>query len=172
MKKYLPIALLAYILFLSCSEKSPSLSDQLKTNLISHLKKIDSVAVLDSIHIVYNVPLNEKLGRILDDSGYSIEIRNVQSQLSAAKEKNDEKGIEIYQGEINYMNKVSDSVSKSIVSADTTRELGRMISVIYVISKNQKTQLDSALFFIDSASNMLYPSLIDWSLRNAIQKLN
>ncbi len=172
MKKYLPIGLLAYILFLSCSEKSPSLSDQLKTNLISHLKKIDSVAVLDSIHIVYNVPLNEKLGRILDDSGYSIEIRNVQAQLSAAKEKNDEKGIEIYQGEINYMNKVSDSVSKSILSADTTRELGRMISIIYVISKNQKTQLDSALFFIDSASNMLYPSLIDWSLQNAIKKLN
>ncbi len=136
------------------------------------MKKIDSVAVLDSIHIVYNVPLNEKLGRILDDSGYSIEIRNVQAQLSAAKEKNDEKGIEIYQGEINYMNKVSDSVSKSILSADTTRELGRMISVIYVISKNQKTQLDSALFFIDSASNMLYPSLIDWSLQNAIKKLN
>ena len=108
----------------------------------------------------------------VDDSGYSIEIRNVQAQLSAAKEKNDEKGIEIYQGEINYMNKVSDSVSKSILSADTTRELGRMISIIYVISKNQKTQLDSALFFIDSASNMLYPSLIDWSLQNAIQKLN
>jgi len=172
MKKYLPIALLAYILFLSCSEKSPSLSDQLKTNLISHLKKIDSVAVLDSIHIVYNVPLNERLGRIVDDSGYSMEIRNVQAQLSAAKEKNDEKGIEIYQGEISYMNKVSDSVSKSILSADTTRELGRMISIIYVISKNQKTQLDSALFFIDSASNMLYPSLIDWSLQNAIKKLN
>lgn len=153
-------------------EKSPTLSDQLKTNLISHLKKIDSVAVLDSIHIVYNVPLNEKLGRIVDDSGYSIEIRNVQAQLAAAKEKNDEKSIEIYQGEINYMNKVSDSVSQSILSADTTRELGRMISVIYVISKNQKTQLDSALFFIDSASNMLYPSLIDWSLQNAIKKLN
>lgn len=172
MKKYLPIGLLAYILFLSCSEKSPTLSDQLKTNLISHLKKIDSVAVLDSIHIVYNVPLNEKLTRIVDDSGYSREIRNVQAQLSAAKEKNDEKGIEIYQGEINYMNKVSDSVSQSILSADTTRELGRMISIIYVISKNQKTQLDSALFFIDSASNMLYPSLIDWSLQNAIKKLN
>ncbi len=172
MKKYLLITLLAYILFLSCSEKSPSLSDQLKTNLISHLKKIDSVAVLDSIHIVYNVPLNERLGRIVDDSGYSMEIRNVQAQLSAAKEKNDEKGIEIYQGEISYMNKVSDSVSKSILSADTTRELGRMISIIYVISKNQKTQLDSALFFIDSASNMLYPSLIDWSLQNAIKKLN
>lgn len=115
---------------------------------------------------------DEKLGRIVDDSGYSIEIRNVQAQLSAAKEKNDEKGIEIYQDEINYMNKVSDSVSKSILSADTTRELGRMISIIYVISKNQKTQLDSALFFIDSASNMLYPSLIDWSLQNAIKKLN
>lgn len=172
MKKYLPIVLLVYVLFLSCMEKSPTLSDQLKTNLISHLKKIDSVAVLDSIHIVYNVPLNEKLTRIVDDSGYSREIRNVQAQLSAAKEKNDEKSIEIYQGEINYMNKVSDSVSQSILSADTTRELGRMISIIYVISKNQKTQLDSALFFIDSASNMLYPSLIDWSLQNAIKKLN
>lgn len=172
MKKCLSALLLASILVLSCREKSPTLSDQLKTSLISHLKKIDSVAVLDSIHIVYNVPLNEKLGRILDDSGYLIQIRNVQAQLSAAKEKNDKNGIEIYQGEIDYMNKVSDSVSQAILKADTTREFGRMISVAYTISKNQKTQLDSALFFIDSVSNMLYPSLIDWSLQNAIKKLN
>ena len=172
MKKCLPVILLAAILVLSCREKSPTLSDQLKKNLISHLKKIDSVAVLDSIHIVYNVPLNEKLLKIIDDSGYSIQIRNVKAQLLAAKEKNDKKGIEIYQDELNYMDKVTDSVSQAILKADTTRELGRMISIAYTISKNQKTRLDSALFFIDSASNLIYPLLIDYSIQNAIEKLN
>jgi hypothetical protein len=131
-KKTFAIVMLAYFLFLACKTKTTSLPDQLKTTLASHLKKIDSLAVLDSLHILYNVPLTEKLGRIIEDSAYSIRIRGAQAKLLSAKENNDTKGIEKYQDELNYMNKVFDSVSNSISSGDTGKLLG-----IYNYKKSQ-----------------------------------
>jgi hypothetical protein len=170
MKKTFAIVILAYSLILSCKTKTTSLPDQLKTSLVSHLKKIDSLAVLDSVHILYDVPLTEKLGRIIDDSVYSFLIRSAQTKLLVAKENNDTKGIEKYQDELNYMNKVLDSVSNSISSGDTTRKYGHMIGVSYSITKNQITKIDSAVFFIDSVSNIIHPTLIDFFLENALKK--
>jgi len=170
MKKSFATILLAYSLFLACNTKSASLEDQLKTSLVLHLKKIDSLAVLDSVRILYNIPLTEKLGRIIDDSVYALLIRRAQVKLLTAKENNDVKAIEQYQDELNYMNKVFDSVSNSISSGDTTRKYGHVIGVSYSISKNQITKIDSAVFFLDSVSNIINPSLIDFFLEGAFKK--
>jgi hypothetical protein len=169
MKKSTSIIILACILFFSCKTKTTSLSDQLKTSLELHLKTIDSLAIIDSVHIIHNIPLTEKVGRIVDDSAYSMEIRDAKAKLSVAKGNNDIGEVERYQDELNYMNKVVDSVEKSISSSDTTLKYGYVVVVSYSITKNKKTKIDSTVFFIDSAYNIMHPSIIDMSLQKALK---
>jgi hypothetical protein len=170
MRKLL-VSIFALWFIISCKDPK-KLSEQLDETIANHIKKIDSLVALDSIQIRYNVPVTEKVVRIMDDSGYSIQIRNTQAQLSRAKEMKDKDSIEFYQFELNYLNKVFDSVAKSIESSDTTRKFGRMISVVYYITKNKQSKFDSTLVFIDSVSRMVNTEFMEAALRRTITSLN
>ncbi len=54
MKHIIRIAILSAVLFYACKSKPASLSDQLKTNFLTHLNKMDSAIVLDSFSIITN----------------------------------------------------------------------------------------------------------------------
>src|ERR1700746_365855 len=116
-------AFIALLVIVSCEHKK-DLSEQLSNSFANHLKKIDSIAVLDSVHILWNVSITERLGRIIDDTFYIREFMGVQANLLSAKRKNDKDSIEIYEYEINVMKNPIDSLTKSIVRADTTRKFG------------------------------------------------
>ncbi len=70
-------SVLAYILIVSCKSKPISLTDQLKTNLLTHLHKIDSTLVLDSFRILRIDTANQKLFSFFDDTLYKIVLARV-----------------------------------------------------------------------------------------------
>jgi hypothetical protein len=170
MKELLP-AIFGTLLMIACEHKK-DLSEQLNDSFANHLKRIDSLAVLDSIRILWNVPITEKLGRIIDDTIYKREFRRVQSQLLSAEQKNDKDSIEFYKYEIDYMEKPIDSLTKSIARGDTTRKFGYMMGVAYYIRKQQKTKIDSTIVIIDSVSAMRYTEFMDSAIRRTIKDLN
>jgi hypothetical protein len=67
------VAIFALLLIVSCAHRK-SLSEQLNGSFTNHLERIDSLAVLDSVHILLNAKVTEKLRRIIDDSVYIREI--------------------------------------------------------------------------------------------------
>jgi hypothetical protein len=164
-------AIFALLLIVSCAHRK-SLSEQLNDSFSNHLKKLDSSATLDSVHIQWNANVTEKLSRIIDDSVYVREYNRIQAQLSEALPKNDKDSIAFYRYEINYMEKEIDSVTKSIPQGDTTRRYGYLIGCAYYISKNQKTRVDSTLIFIDSTSTMRYTEYMDSAIGRTVRAMN
>jgi len=165
------VAIFALLLIISCKHQK-NLSEKLNDSFANHLKKIDSLATLDSVHILWNTTITERMGRIIDDTLYRREFMRVQAQLSRSQQKNDKDSIEFYQYEINYMEKEIDSVTKSIAQGDTTRKYGYLIGCAYYITKNQKTNIDSTIVIIDSTSTMRYTELMDSAIRLTIKKLD
>jgi hypothetical protein len=86
--RVLMIVILIPVLFLSCKQKPPNVSIQLKSNFLSHLEKMDSTVVLDSFRLVGIDSIDEKLERTIDDTIYTREFSRVQAQFAnAIKEK-------------------------------------------------------------------------------------
>jgi len=170
MRKLFPVIFLLSFIF-SCKNHK-DLAEQLKDSFANHLKRIDSSAVLDSVHILWNAPITDKLGRIIEDSILIREFTRVQSQMASAKQKNDKDSIEIYQYEINYMEKEIDAGTRSIVLADTSLKFGHLYGVAYSITKNQKTKMDSTIISIDSVSTMLFTEYLDSAIKRTIKGLN
>jgi predicted phosphohydrolase len=169
--RQLLVAIFALLLIVSCAHRK-SLSEQLNGSFTNHLERIDSLAVLDSVHILWNVRVTEKLGRIIDDSVYIREFTRIQAQLSNALPKNDKDSIAFYRYEINYMEKAIDSVTKSIDQGDTIHRYGYLIGCAYYITKNQKTKIDSTMVFIDSTSTMRYTEYMDSAIGRTVRTLN
>jgi hypothetical protein len=164
-------AILALLLNISCKHQK-NLSEQLDDSFINHLRKIDSLAILDSVQILWNTSVTQKLGAIIDDSVYVREFMRVQMQLRSAQQKNDKDSIEFYQYEINYMKREIDSVTKSISLADTTHKYGYLIGCAYYITKNKETKIDSTIIFIDSTSALRYTEFMDSAIRRTIKMFN
>ena len=160
--------MLALLLIGSCMRRK-SLSEQLNDSFTNHLKKLDSSAILDSVHILWNVNVTERLSRIIDDSVYIREFTRIQGQLSGALPTNDKDSIAFYRYEINYMEKEIDSVTKSIPKGDTTHRFGYLIGCAYYITKNQKTKMDSTMVFVDSTSTMRYAEFMDSALGRTVR---
>src|SRR5580698_5198722 len=113
------ISILIFILFILFSCKQPkTLSEQLTASFGSHLGKIDSLAVLDSVHIQWTIPVTQRLGRIIDDSVYIREFMRLQGQLAKARQRNNRDSIDFLEYEINYMKQEIDSVTRSIAQGD------------------------------------------------------
>ena len=90
MKRILWIIFLPGLIF-CCSSKPKSLSDQLKTNFLSRLNKVDSTIVLDSFNVIKVDTMDQKMERIIDDTIYKRELVRVQAQLTnAIKEKKED----------------------------------------------------------------------------------
>src|SRR5258708_2098874 len=164
-------ATFALLLIISCKYRN-NLSTQLTNSFANHLKKIDSFAALDSVHILWNITVTQRLSRIIDDSVYIREFMRVQAQLSGAQRKNNKDSIDFYQYEINYMEQAIDSVTKSIARGDTTRKYGYLIDCASYITKNGKTKIDSTLVYIDTTSTIRYTEFMDSSIKRTIRMLN
>ena len=150
-----------------------TLAENLTTNFANHLRKLDSSITLDSVHIIRFVSLNQRMGRIIDDSIYRREFMRIQVQLLRAQQNNYKDSIEFYQYEIkNLERRGIDSVTQSISVGDTTHNNGYLINCSYYISKNGKQKIDSTIVYIDLTSTMRYTEFIDSSLKRTIKKLN
>jgi hypothetical protein len=167
----LPLAIVTLLFIISCQHQK-NLSEQLNDSFTNHLKKIDASATLDSVHIIWNTIITEKVGRIIDDSMYVREFMRIQAQLMSAQKKNDIDSIQFLQYEINIMKEEIDSVTKSIGKGDTTRKYGYLIGCAYHITKKEKKKIDTAIVFIDSTSTMRYTEFMDSSIRRTIKSLN
>jgi hypothetical protein len=71
---------------LSCREKT--LNEQLTAAFSNHLNRLDPDASLDSVHIIWSVPVNEKLARVIDDTVYVREYNRIKRQLAKARMMN------------------------------------------------------------------------------------
>jgi hypothetical protein len=172
MKKISGMAL-AYILVLSCQTKPVSLSDQLKTNLLTHLEKIDSTVVLDSFKIVRIDTIDQRVERIIDDSIYSREFARVQRQYVNALIKGERPdSIEFYKGEVDYMVTQVDSLKKEILKADTIKKLGLAVVCRTQLRKNNGSQEVMLYYFLDFGMRIWDSELVDSSLAAAARRLD
>jgi hypothetical protein len=165
------VAIFLLLLISSCKQRK-SLQDQLKESFATHLKKIDSLAALDSVHILWKTTVTQKLGRVIDDSVYMREFVRVQGQLHNAQEKKEKDSVAFFEYEIHYMQKEIDSVTRSISLADSTQQFGLLMNCAYYITRNQKTKTDSTLIFIDSTSTMRYTEFMDSSIKRTLQSMH
>jgi hypothetical protein len=156
MKKTMAVVFLGTMLFLSCTHPA-TLSEQMKLNFSGHLKKLDSSLVLDSFRIIQIDTMVEKLGRMIDDTIYKLELHRVQSQLANAVKQQKKDSIAIYQEEINYMIPQIDSVTNSISKGDTKKIYGFMMRCAYQIRKNNLFVKDSIVYFFDNGMKIRNP---------------
>ena len=165
MRKFL---LLAFPLVLfSCHEKS--LQEQLTAAFSNHLKRLNPDASLDSVHIIWSVPVNEKLARVIDDTVYVREYNRIRRQLARARVVNDNDSIAFYRYEIRVLEHGIDSVSESIAQGDTTHSHGTLLSCTYYLTKNKKAIRDSTMLYLDSVNVLRYTQFLDSSMARAMR---
>src|SRR5580693_8963225 len=98
-------------LVLSCQHKT--FNDQLTDAFTNHLKDLDPDAVLDSVHILWRTPVNQKLARIIDDTIYVREYYRIRMELAGAQARNDKDSVAFCRYEISVLEHNIDSISKS-----------------------------------------------------------
>ncbi len=164
---------LAYLLFLSCKSKPVNLSDQLKTNLITRLEKIDSTVLLDSFRILRIDTIDKRLERVIDDSIYMREFARVQGQYINALAKGVRPdSIEYYKGEADYMVTQMDSLKREISQADTTKKLGLAIVCKTQVSRHGGGQELILYYFLDFSGKIWDSELVDSSIATASRRLD
>jgi hypothetical protein len=161
------ICLIVLATSVSCSRQK-NLSEQLAAAISAHLNRIDQSAKLDSFHILWDVPVTPKLGRVIDDSVYVREYSRIKTQLASALAKHDGDSIDFYQYELNYMKKEIDSITGSIASGDTSKKFGYLIGCSYLIKLNDNEKADSTIIFVDSTYTMRYTEFVDSALKRII----
>ena len=172
MLKVLTFAVLSYFILFSCKSKTPNLPEQLKTNYVSHLKKIDSTIVLDSFVLGRVDTINQRMERIIDDTIYTREFTRVQNQLTNAVKEKREDSIDFYQGEVNYMLTQFDSLKKEIVIANTTKKLGLLAVCKVYITKHNKNQVGEVYYFLDWNGTVWNSDMIDSSISFPNKRFN
>jgi hypothetical protein len=172
MKKVLTPAIILFALLLSCKSKHKNLSDQVKANFTSHVKKIDSTLVLDSFSVIRVDTINRRMERIIDDTLYTMEFNRILTQLANAKKGKRTDSIEFYQSEVNYMQTQFDSLKREIAAADTTKKLG-MVAVCRIrLKRNNATQEMIVYYFLDWNMKVWNPQMIDTAISSLSKKLN
>jgi hypothetical protein len=160
------------LLLLSCGCHHPrTLPESLTAVFSDHLRRIDSAAMLDSLHVRWNIPVTEKMGRVFDDSIYVREYSRVKAQLVGALSSGNKDSIGFYEYEIDYMEKEIDSIGRSIGLGDSTRRFGSLVGCSFYIHKSNKLRMDSTIVFIDTTSTLRFTDFIDSALRRTIKML-
>lgn len=162
------VCLFALLLFCACHHRT-TLPESLAVIFADHLQQIDTDAALDSVHVRWNFPVTEKLGRIIDDTIYVREYSRVKAQLAGALAAGDKDDIEFYEYEIHYMEKEIDSIAKGIVSSDSSRQFGSLVGCSFYIRKNKKTLMDSTVLFIDTTNTVRLTDMMDSALRRTVK---
>jgi hypothetical protein len=158
------------LLVISCKTKK-NLSEQLNETFSKHLLNYDSSSTLDSVHILWSVPVTRKLGAIIDDSIYNRELMRLEGQLAGAKERTDIDSIRFYLYEIHSLRTQMDSVTRAIPLQDTTHNAGHLINCAYYISKREKRTMDSVLIYIDSTNTMRYTEYMDAAISRTAKSM-
>jgi hypothetical protein len=140
---------LLYIISISCKSKPVNLSDQLKTNFLTHIQKIDSTLVLDSFSVLRIDTANQRLFSAFDDTLYKIVLARVQSQMANATKNHNTDSMAIYQYELDYMVPTSDSLTKEISKSDTTKKYGVLATCKIQVSKGNVKKTDRIYYFLD-----------------------
>jgi hypothetical protein len=162
------ITAFALLLFCACNHRR-TLPESLAIIFADHLQQIDSAATLDSVHVLWNIPVTEKLGRIIDDSIYIREYSRVKAQLAGALGAGDKDSIEFYEYEIHYMEKEIDSIGHGIGLSDSSRRFGSLVGCSFYITRNKKARMDSTILFIDTTSTVRFTDFLDSALRRTIK---
>jgi hypothetical protein len=171
MNRVLMLSILSYFLLFSCKSKSPSLTEQLKTNFISHLKKMDSTIVLDSFRVIRIDSIDQRHERTMDDSFYIREFTRVQAQLTNAIKEKKADSIGFYQDEVDYMRTQADSLNKEISKADTTRKLGLVALCKIQLSKHNRSQEGTIRYFLGMNMTIWNSEMIDSAIETTVRKL-
>jgi hypothetical protein len=172
MQKVLVTAAMMFALFSSCKTKTNDLTDQLKTNLLSHLKKIDSTVVLDSFKVLRIETITRRMERTIDDSIYMREFVRVKTQLNSAIKEAKGDSIGFYQQEVDYMLTQVDSLNREISKADTANKLGLVATCRIQLGKPNRNQEGIVYYFLDRSMNVLDSELIDSMLSSLSRRLN
>jgi hypothetical protein len=160
------------LLLLLCGCHHPrTLPESLAAVFSDHLRQIDSAAALDSLHVRWNLPVTQKMGRIFDDSIYVREYSRVKAQLAGAFSMGDKDSIEFYEYEIRYMEQEIDSIGHSIGLSDSSHRYGTVVGCSFYLSRNQKKKMDSTIVFIDTTSTIRFVEFIDSALRRTVKTL-
>jgi hypothetical protein len=77
------ISAFALLMLCGCHHRR-TLPESLTIIFADHLQQIDTAAKLDSVHVRWNFPMTERLGRIIDDTIYVREYSRVKAQLAGA----------------------------------------------------------------------------------------
>jgi hypothetical protein len=158
-------------LLLSGCHHPHTLPQALATIFSDHLRRIDSAATLDSVQVRWNFAVDEKHGRIFDDSIYVREYTRVKAQLAEALPIGNKDSIEFLEYEIHYMEQEIDSIGRSIPLGDTIRRYGSLVGASFYISKNNKFRMDSTIIFIDTTSTVRFTDFLDSALRRTVKTL-
>ncbi len=169
MKKLL-LLLCTLSILLSCHQKT--FNEQLTVAFTDHLKDLDPDAVLDSVHVLWRTPVNQRLARVIDDTIYVREYYRIRNELAGAQERNDKDSVAFCRYEISVLERNIDSISKSIPHADTTHKYGSLISCAYFLHKNNKAIADSTLIYIDSSHVLRYTAYLDTSISRTARSVS
>jgi len=160
----------ALLLFCGCHHPQ-ALPESLTAIFSGHLRRIDSAATLDSLHVRWNIPVTQKMGRVFDDSIYVREYSRVKAQLAGALSLGDKDSIEFYEYEIHYMESEIDSIGHSIGLGDSIHRYGSLVGCSFYISRNNKLRMDSTVVFIDTTSTVRFTDFIDTALHRTVNML-
>jgi len=166
------LSLITFLFFAVACRHPKTLPEQLKIVFDNHLQRIDEASVIDSIRILWKTAVNDRLGRIIDDSVYVREYSKVKMQLDNAKLKNDHDSIEIYEYEINHIQQVIDSISISIPKGDTLHSAGYLIGCAYYLTKGGIKKYDSTLVFLDTLNNLRFTEYLDTALSRSVKAVH
>ena len=172
MKGVIGIAFILPFIFTHCKSKPVSLSEQLEKNLLIHLNKIDSTIVLDSFGIIKIDTMVERLGKMIEDVIYKMEMRRVEAQLANAVKEQKPDSIEFYQGEVNYMQPQSDSLTKVISTADTTRKFGLLVICKARLKKNNQSRTTLLYYYLDNHMTIRNSDRVDNSVSELSREMN
>ncbi|HEV3412419.1 MAG TPA: hypothetical protein VG101_08070 [Puia sp.] len=166
------IRVVIFALLICCGCHHPrTLQESLTIIFSDHLRQIDTAAMLDSLHVRWNIPVTEKMGRIFDDSIYVREYSRIKGQLAGALITGDKDSIEFFQYEIRYMEKEIDSIGHAIGESDSSHRYGSLVGCAYYISGNMKKMMDSTIVFIDTTSTLRFTDFMDSALRRTDKML-
>ncbi len=164
-------AVISAVLIYSCKSKSHNLSDQVKANFITHVKKIDSTLVLDSFRVIEIDTINRRMERIIDDTLYMLEFHRVQTQLANSMKGTRADSIEFYQGEVNYMQTQFDSLNREVLKADTTKRLGLLAICKIQLTKDGRSGDMIVYYFLDWNMKVWNPEMIDTTISGLSKRL-
>lgn len=166
------IAKIILAALLSCGcHHSKTLPESLTAIFTDRLHRIDTATALDSLHVQFNIPVTEKLGRIIEDSVYIREYSRIRAQLAGALLMGNKDSIEFYKYEIRYMEQEIDSLGRGIALGDSSRRYGSLVSCAYFLGENHHSLMDSTLIFIDTTNTVRYTEYIDSALQRTVRAM-